>query len=137
MSLMHGEARQMRNDNSRVGALVGLQNLKGNGSIERWSQRKTSKTLRMGTTWYLTRKSFQWNVMTDMHRKVEIEGEVAAHLIATHIGAQRRQEKNGEDEAEAEAGNNGAITRAVGGEIGAGTIRKVGRIPANVTMIEG
>lgn len=86
--------------------------------------------------------------MTDMRRKVSIEGEVAAHLIATHIGAQRHRGKNGEDEAEAKAGSDGAMTRGVRDGIGVGIIeetipinsvgiRKAGRIPVNVTVIEG
>ena len=138
----------MRNGNSKVEALVVWQNSKGNGSIERWSQRKTSKILRKDTTWYLTRNSFQRSAMTDMRRKVKIEGEVAVQLIATRIGAQRRQGKNGEDEAEAEAGNDGAMIKGVGDEIGVGSIdetvlanimamRRAGRILVNVTIIEG
>ena len=154
----------MRNGNSKVEALVVWQNSKGNGSIERWSQRKTSKILRKDTTWYLTRNSFQWSAMTDMRRRVKPEVEVAAHLIATRIGAQRRQGKNGEVAAHliatrigaqrrqgknGEAGNDGAMTRgAAGDEIGVGTtdetistksiaIRETGRVLVNVTIIEG
>ena len=86
--------------------------------------------------------------MTDLRRKVQMEGEVAAHLTATRTGTQRRQGKTGEDEAEAEAGNDGAILRGAEDDIGVGTIdetisthivamRRAGRILVNVTITGG